>query len=240
MHIGQRAQFKCVSRSAANAVNHFNRRAHIVNKYLARFFGDSILSFRSLQARTGMLISGSMALQVLDQTVYPESDLDLYVELFNALEVANWLAGEGYTFAPNTKQKPFFMDVIMAEIVAKKSGPCRWEEITHHRRVSIIETMLEYKWRGLATVLSFVRPTSDGARSKVQVIIAEDSPVEVILQFHSSTFKYELVDETLTQCYSHSVCNEHHLLREHRLAVSLPDIHSTEVDDDCIRERRPE
>ena len=52
-----------------------------------------------MQYRTGCVISGSFALQFLDRTFYPESDLDLYVESVYAQEVASWVeeeAGMGY------------------------------------------------------------------------------------------------------------------------------------------------
>ncbi|KAI0681875.1 hypothetical protein C8T65DRAFT_690547, partial [Cerioporus squamosus] len=53
-------------------------------------------AFRSLQARTGTLVSGSTALQFFKRTVWPESDLDLYVHMRHRREVAQWLLDEGY------------------------------------------------------------------------------------------------------------------------------------------------
>ena len=48
---------------------------------LARFFPDpgDVLAFRQLQTELQSLVSGSHALQLLDRTVYQDSDLDLYV-----------------------------------------------------------------------------------------------------------------------------------------------------------------
>lgn len=47
-----------------------------INHQLRDYFTDP-LSFRELQARTGMIISGSFALQFLHRVAYPNSDLDL-------------------------------------------------------------------------------------------------------------------------------------------------------------------
>jgi hypothetical protein len=80
LHPGQRVQLKRVDKAASAAIDHFHRRAHNVNSFLKQYFEDSI-AFRSLQARTGAVVSGSAVLQILDQTVYPDSDLDIYVEL---------------------------------------------------------------------------------------------------------------------------------------------------------------
>ena len=51
---------------------------YIINNHLSRFFPDPIV-FRSLQARTANLVSGSNALQFSDRTSYEEADTDVYV-----------------------------------------------------------------------------------------------------------------------------------------------------------------
>ena len=42
-----------------------------------RYFADPA-AFRELQLRTGLIISGSTALQFLDRTTYEGADLDIY------------------------------------------------------------------------------------------------------------------------------------------------------------------
>ncbi|KAJ7595217.1 hypothetical protein C8J56DRAFT_1114950 [Mycena floridula] len=71
----------------------YYRRAHNINKFLSRYFSSDewIDRFRWLQAETGVLISGSTALQFFDRTLYPESDMDLYVHRDFSPQVAHFL-----------------------------------------------------------------------------------------------------------------------------------------------------
>ncbi|KZP15441.1 hypothetical protein FIBSPDRAFT_795421 [Athelia psychrophila] len=87
--------FRRTCRLGKRAVDSYNGRAFNVNRNLLRFFDDPE-SFRALQERTNTLISGSFALALLDRTVYPESDLDLYTHPGFARVVSEWLHGEGY------------------------------------------------------------------------------------------------------------------------------------------------
>ena len=75
---------------ARDAVHAFLKRTFDINRSLLRFFLDPI-SFRSMQARTGTLISGSFALQFFDRTFYPDSDLDLYLYDGKEQEVTVWM-----------------------------------------------------------------------------------------------------------------------------------------------------
>jgi hypothetical protein len=68
-------------RQARLAATDYLARAFNINRHLSRFFSDP-KAFRSLQARTATVISGSGALQFFQRDVYPESDLDLYVPTF--------------------------------------------------------------------------------------------------------------------------------------------------------------
>ncbi|KAI0076957.1 hypothetical protein K474DRAFT_1707755 [Panus rudis PR-1116 ss-1] len=88
------------------------RRRFDINKFLTRFFDDP-LAFRSMQAETGALISGSMALQFLDRSFYPESDLDLYAEQKNSKQIEKWLIEAGYMFQPQKHQPPEFRVAIL-------------------------------------------------------------------------------------------------------------------------------
>ncbi|KAJ7830872.1 hypothetical protein B0H14DRAFT_2593024 [Mycena olivaceomarginata] len=61
--------------------------------------------FRALQKGTGMVISGSAAIQVLENEIWEESDLDLYVEHPNVGRVADFVLSNGHTPSP-AKNKP--------------------------------------------------------------------------------------------------------------------------------------
>ncbi|EJD38114.1 hypothetical protein AURDEDRAFT_129070 [Auricularia subglabra TFB-10046 SS5] len=66
-----------------------------VRRLLWPFFDDPD-DFRELQARTGLLISGSQCLQLLERSWYGPRDLDLYVAQEPAFVVIQWLCTHGY------------------------------------------------------------------------------------------------------------------------------------------------
>ncbi|KAI0658618.1 hypothetical protein C8Q70DRAFT_1045595 [Cubamyces menziesii] len=195
-------------RAARYAVTAYCRVAFNIDRLLSRFFPspippcssicharhehaqiyDRARAFRSLQARTGTLISGSCALQFFDRTVYPESDLDLYVHMRHRREVGRWLIQEGYAFKPTVYQRDEFE-----------------EEVVHgmSRRANGI-----YRMPGVAAILTFKKgvpapalpaaleneehldassqTTGESRELKVQIIVAKNTPMEVILGFHST------------------------------------------------------
>lgn len=149
-------------------VTRYMQSAFNINRILSRFFEDTT-SFRSLQAQTGTLISGSTALQFFDRSSYPGSDLDIYVHMAWRETVGCWLHRNGYEFVPNDQQSPDFHKAINDTRFLENEGI--------------------YFMRGVAGVFNFVKKVSDEEDSeelKVQMIVAAGSPMEVILYFHSS------------------------------------------------------
>lgn len=143
------------------------RRAYDVHRLLGRFFADP-LDFRSLQARTGTVISGSVALQFFSRAHYPSADLDLYLHMRHRKEVGLWVVEQGYDFVPAAHQPKCF-------VTAVKEAPYLFPEAV-------------YTLPGIAAIFTFVK-TPNGGRAeptKVQLIIATNSPMEVVLGFHSS------------------------------------------------------
>ncbi|KAI0371470.1 hypothetical protein BV20DRAFT_941761, partial [Pilatotrama ljubarskyi] len=198
-------------RIAHHAVAAYTRVAFDVDRLLARFFPspaapcssvcsapaphvhaelyDRARAFRSLQARTGTLVSGSSALQFFDRTVYPESDLDLYVHMRHRREVGRWLLQEGYRFVPTPYQDPRFEVEVVHGMAQGVNGI--------------------YRMPGVAGILTFTKPAPKELRPphaeveledelelqsepqeervlKVQVIVAKNTPMEAILAFHST------------------------------------------------------
>ncbi|EIW61531.1 uncharacterized protein TRAVEDRAFT_27113 [Trametes versicolor FP-101664 SS1] len=142
-----------------------------------------------MQARTGTLVSGSSALQFFDRTLYPESDLDLYVHARHRREVGRWLVEEGYAFAPTEHQDPRFEVEVVHGMTTREDGI--------------------YSMPGVAAILTFTKPAPRlGAQRvvaeeseeelevqleereprplKVQIIVAKNTPMEAILAFHST------------------------------------------------------
>lgn len=101
-------------RRAHEAVTRFICRAYNINRHLSRYFPDP-LAFRSLQARTGLVISGHNALQFLDRGFYPESDLDLYAHPGHVYEALEWLDSVGYEFKPEYWQEEDWRDEVPAD-----------------------------------------------------------------------------------------------------------------------------
>ena len=149
-----------------------------INAHLSRYF-DNPLAFRSLQAQTNTLISGSNALQFLDRTFYPESDLDLYCFRSAAEEIGLFLIAQGYTFSRTTRQRLSFLD-----------------EVEYRNSINGDDSDDEYNnWDppiALKDVYSFVKPVNNSnepnSTRKVQLVVAKYSPLHLILHFHSSEY----------------------------------------------------
>lgn len=160
-------RFSMACRTTRAAVQSYMIRAFSINHFLSRYFSDPV-AFRSLQARTSTLISGSSALQFFDRSYYPGSDLDIYVHMNWRRVVGRWLLCEGYTFVPNNYQANDFEKAV--------TDP------------KILNGWRHYKMRGVAAVFNFVKRSLQNpeVELKVQVIVAKESPMEIILCFHSS------------------------------------------------------
>ena len=176
-------RFGRTCRLARDAVSVFSKRAFNINQHLSRFFSNPI-GFRSLQAKTGTLISGSNALQFLDRTFYPESDLDIYTHPGHAREVGDWLVQkEGYTFLPTATQMHSDFGLLSWLVWAP------WT-LTFPRTDIVWEDMhvTQYRIPGLDDIYSFEKLSQSGYPPlRVQIIAAETAPLQCILGFHSST-----------------------------------------------------
>lgn len=107
----------------------------------------------------------------MNRLPYPSSDLDLYVKHDLALSIAEWLQSIDYKYTPRQSQSPI-ISLAMTEVVA----------VPHVNSVHFIEPQsLSYFGRGVACVLNFKK-----ADRKIQLITCYHSPIEVILNFHSS------------------------------------------------------
>ncbi|KAF8431606.1 hypothetical protein L210DRAFT_962180 [Boletus edulis BED1] len=162
-------------RAASSAVTEFKNRAFNINRHFSRHFSSPI-AFRSLQARTNTLVSGSNALQFLDRTFYPESDLDLYTHPGHSFEVAQFLIEvEGYHYVPRESQEKDW------KVVTKDD----WDG-TERRVVSRPDTDHAYPMTSFKAVWTFKKQGVHQERLKVQIIEASSSPLESILGFHST------------------------------------------------------
>jgi hypothetical protein len=159
------------------------RRTFFLERILERFFTPpEIYYFRVLQSQTQMFISGSTALQFFDRSLYPDSDLDIYVEHRSRQTIVAWLRGIGYEFKPRqirNSNVTFSLEEEMGVTVepyctgGSPSAPFFEPEITG------------YFGRGVTNVYNFFKYNPE---RKIQLITSNQSPLEVVLNFHSSKF----------------------------------------------------
>lgn len=170
-------RFGRTCRLARDAVDDFCSRAFSINRHLLRFFSDPI-GFRSLQARTGTLISASNALQFFDRTFYPESDLDIYTHPGHTREAGLWLMHrEGYHFVPSLSQDGSFEDLVEND----------WDGLARRYDQDIdvdIRTGQQYRISGVQAIFTFKKIVA-GEELKVQIMEAKTTPLQCILGFHS-------------------------------------------------------
>ncbi|KAI0349766.1 hypothetical protein OH77DRAFT_1464890 [Trametes cingulata] len=167
-----------VGRQIYCAVQDYNGRVFNVNRRLFRFFVDP-LAFRSLQARTATVISGSFALQFFDRSYFSGSDLDLYVHPnSHVLDVGHYLHSEGYQFQPCTWQLEDYRKEIrrLCERMASFQSDENEEEAE-----------LLYQMRSVRAVYTFCKAGSpEGLTRTVQIIVSRECPMASILDFHST------------------------------------------------------
>jgi hypothetical protein len=211
--------FGKTSRTSHALVKAYAARVWNVDRHFGRFFSDP-RAFRELQARTGTLVSGSNALQFFDRSFYPESDLDVYLHRGREREVGNFLLADGYTFQPTARQFEEFSEQER-NTWHRDQRPFRFPVASSCFR-SAMDLDEEYKpaksW-GLLFVLYFSKLSVTGAELKVQLLIAEHSPMEAVLRFHSSTCTSP-VYHFLNLTTASSVCDERHLLQQGLLTLS--------------------
>lgn len=191
IHLGR------TSKLTRAALAEYSTRAYNINRHLLNFFNDPV-SFRSLQARTGTLISGSNALQFLDRTYYPDADLDVYVHPGHAIDVGRWLMSEeeGYTFVPKNNQEPestFEENVAEWDPFVRRFTEQEDEMIGPHgnlyRMAGITQVYsFEKKVKGKEDAMDIEGDQAPEALRTVQIIETKHSPFQSILGFHSSSY----------------------------------------------------
>lgn len=188
-------------KDAYHTISSYIRRKHKLETVLGKYFtDDQILHFRHLQAATGMVISGSTALQFFQRVLYPESDLDLYVEHRYRRPIALWLASIGYRYVPApTKVTSEHLDPDH-DVESISATQSTLEEALAANVIQLTENAIDFNQRppiffygsgggylDATSILNFERRDEFYHHRKIQVISSPRSPVELIINFHSST-----------------------------------------------------
>ncbi|RDB16872.1 hypothetical protein Hypma_002444 [Hypsizygus marmoreus] len=85
------------------------RRAFNIIKLLSPFFSElEIAEFRRLQADTGMIISGDLALDFFERNPFSGAPLEVYVEHQFSLNVGRWFMSAGYDFVVRDRRNGDF------------------------------------------------------------------------------------------------------------------------------------
>ncbi|KAK0187090.1 hypothetical protein F5146DRAFT_1004049 [Armillaria mellea] len=163
-----------VNKEAYRSITSFRKRAYTLNKYLLSYFAEEqITQFRVLQKEFGILISGSTAIQFFEREEYENSDLDLYVNYRQSYAVKTFLLKAGYHFRPRSTQEQTFeanADHIAEILHPFVPTPIHSDDYSDEIAGTVAE------------VFDFYNITD----KKIQLIASKYSPVDAILQFHST------------------------------------------------------
>ncbi|KIK49276.1 hypothetical protein CY34DRAFT_310412 [Suillus luteus UH-Slu-Lm8-n1] len=197
-------------RRAHEAVTRFICRAYNINRHLSRYFPDP-LAFRSLQARTGLVISGSNALQFLDRSFYPESDLDLYAHPGHVYEALEWLDSVGYKFKPESWQQEDWRDEVPADWDGTAKRIDRFGEMMINREPDMVYSDVA----GVYTFTRIVTMDTETVTLKVQIIASKCNPIQTITQFHSTCVMNIITFDAAYSFYPVATFEE-------RMAIQIP------------------
>ncbi|PBK88622.1 hypothetical protein ARMGADRAFT_903417, partial [Armillaria gallica] len=157
--------FSFASFGAASVVALFMALVYTMRTLVSPFFPPRLAPlFQLLQQNTGLIVSGSKALSFLLRTTFPGSDIDLYVNFkhFHLIVLFMIMAGYGWG---------------------------RWLGGNHHKPrphdgAALFLPSTTYNGNNIYAVYEFLHP--DNSELKVQVILVEEMPMDIILGFHST------------------------------------------------------
>jgi hypothetical protein len=115
-----------------------------------------------------MIISGSTALEFFDRTEYDNSYLDLYVDHRYRRPIALWLLNIGYRFMPRLSIGPQNIESALNDHPDEHSNT---RPLVYPRTIQ---------------VLNFIKSNHRPRRPRIQMITSSESPLELVLGFHSS------------------------------------------------------
>ncbi|KJA14209.1 hypothetical protein HYPSUDRAFT_220598 [Hypholoma sublateritium FD-334 SS-4] len=179
LHPSEFLKYSRVCKHTHAVVKSYMKRAFDIDKLLARFFSPAeILRFRELQCSTGMIISGSIALQFFERVVYPDSDLNLYIEYRFSRQVADWLVKSGYNYAPrpepDTPQS--LEDAFLCNPHSREDFP---------ERTSFLKNSFS-RTEDYVLPLTIFNFEKRHPHRKIQLVTSLMSPLQRVLGFHST------------------------------------------------------
>lgn len=140
-----------------------------------------ITYFRAMQKEADAIIGGSTALQFMARVRYKTSDLDIYVERKNARFLSLALEDVGCTVI-NRNVLHTTAGEIYDEILTDWTKRMDDGERNERNELGGQKT---YMSRGILAIVNF----ESYAKRKVQVVVTDGPPVDVVLKCHSSECK---------------------------------------------------
>ncbi|EEB93766.1 hypothetical protein MPER_07538, partial [Moniliophthora perniciosa FA553] len=154
-------------------VKRYLRRTYRLERVLLPYFShEDIFRFRALQCHIGFIISGSTALSFFTGEDIPGSDLDLYVDRDYAGILVHFLLECQCTF----NSPPYHVE-------SDRTDDPWWTLATGRSLFAALSAnpRISYAGEFIDTVLNFTTP----GRKKMQVVVARNSAIDVVLSFHS-------------------------------------------------------
>ena len=146
------------------AVQHYERAAFNINRYLSYFFDSNVLQFRNLQARTGTLVGKAAAINFIERSPLPCDRLELLVYPQYASDIAHWLLEGGFSFLPR-HENAMELDRVIAELLN--------------------EDEMGTSVGGVRGTITFEKASSQLA---AHLLIANHCPMEIVLSSRSSAW----------------------------------------------------
>ncbi|KAI9010266.1 hypothetical protein DFJ74DRAFT_599414, partial [Hyaloraphidium curvatum] len=202
-------------RALYNPVKSYAVRTFNGDGLLGRFF-DDVAGFRAVLARTGAIVSGSTALQVLDRVRYKESDLDVYVLPPYARELCDWILGQGYYVEMMWARPDAPLEVQVSLLYNQLDDLVEDWRRGDRRPEFSVDVLLDYE-HGIR-VFTF---TKEGAR--VQVIVSNCDVFASVLNFHSTVVLNILTHRAVYSLYPLFTFRDRQSLILHRVGESLRD-----------------
>ncbi|EJD40476.1 hypothetical protein AURDEDRAFT_70104 [Auricularia subglabra TFB-10046 SS5] len=164
-------RFAQACRATRDLVEAEQHRMFNVYDILRPFFPDPD-DFRLLQARTGLLVSGSQVLQLLDRVSYGPTDLDLYIRSGVAHIAIDWLIYHGYKLTYRSATTPGESVLLGADILNARFGTTLVDDATG-----------SYFLRPGQILFKFEK----GPLRNIDLIVTLETPFACVLDFHGST-----------------------------------------------------
>ncbi len=179
-------RFSCVSILSFQRVSEYLYHNFSVHHILSPFFPneEDLIIFCEVQRVHGVLISGSQALSIFTRTMYPNSDLDLYVTQWQHPQLITALEWTGYTSHGSLRPPLLHTSTVCGHSEREADTMMFFNDKTH------IIAWSEYTDKSIADVEEFW----NGLGAVIQVITSYGPPLDVILGFHSSEYGIHFVD----------------------------------------------